>query len=978
MAYNFESTFTKPLLVKLDTGMLSNAKDWAESITSAYVSTIRMGMPIGVPPVLPAPGLNPTAPPPFSIGVTPFNTVDLRRRRMYKVLYAYFLAKEKKLDKGSIQSLSTTIALLIRKVKEQLKRVKLLVEEIRLVKEELKNVTKLINQIIQDIKKEIKQQIADIKDAFKILDSVKLSLPPADFEALYSQEYTFLQKIADFNPSSISSITELALLLSDYGNRTDPFLSNFGSGMLVKRYLYSKLVGAAKMILQLAEGVFDPSKIINVVNDLAKKKERVQNLAKRINQFDLFVRYVRPKLKRLEIKKNQLVRQIKEKLRGKIKKLKDQLAAKIKDSAIGKKYSKKTDRYDKSTKSRNDKRKKHQQKLKQIRTKIKTLRKIYKLSVDIVGKSTTLYLSATNTFELIKQDILQYQKQLIKSQKDWTALQKSDVITNINVPQVNLPQPTTSLDITETNNVKNEASKVTKYLANSGLPNFAEAAARVVIQTKCDFQTFVRFFEKTTNYVQQFVYEIIALLTEIEELSVEIKKLKSEDVVVPQSTKPQISRLKSLKDALKYFSTQIIPKVQYYPKWAKVQVKTEKSKLEKTINKFKQELKISIINSLPIKSSVQDPKDKAEEAKGKVRTIRNKIRAVRKLLKKVSYIAKMAKGGINVYKNIEKGDYTLQTNQVPIDTMVDGYYDFRSIDKPQGVQAQLAQEKLKVKDNLKGMVIIDFLVRALIDTFKSSNSQQIISQLNSDLDSLKSNPPAFQTLKAIRDLFLSPPTTQKELVNTLNTLTLAALQDTSVVMKLVNIEMKYLAKIRETIKTLLDIKNFEKTRYGQHLKTILKELSKNNSYIMFFIRYAKAEVKKLVSLIKSKILKFVKKQKEENKKRTQAKEAQAKRDLLTNTQKKKNSDAYFMTFVFATAARVFWAGTSWVGPTGSQHRVLAIGSFRPRIRARSDEGASTLIRQLSLGYQTQLIGMKGLVIPPAITGIPPLPFNGYK
>jgi len=974
MAYNFELTFTRPLLTKLDAGMLSDAKDWAESITSAYVSTIRMGMPIGVPPILPAPGLNPTVPPPFTIGVSPFTTADLRRRRMYKILYAYFVARGKKLDKGSIQSLGTTISLLIRKVKEQLKEVKLLVEEIRLVREELKNITKSVNQIVQDIKKEIRQQVVDIKDAFKILDSVRVSIPPADFESLYSQEFTFLQKLADFNPLNIGSVTELALLLSDYGNRTDPFLSNFSSEMSVKRYLYSKLVGAAKIILQLAEGVFDPSKIINVVNDLAKKKERVQNLAKRVNQFDLFVRFIRPKLKRLQIKKNQLVRRIKDKLRDKIKKLKDQLAAKIRDSAIGKKYSKKTDRYDKSSKTRNDKRKKHQQKLKQLQAKIKTLRKVYKLSVDVVGKSTTLYLSATNTFELIKQDILLYQKQLIKAQKDWTALQRADVINNAtSIPQINLPQPTT-----EQSNINGETNKVVKYLADSGLLDFAEAATRIVIQTKCDYQTFVRFFEKTTSYVQQFVYEIIALLTDIENLFVEIKKLRSDSGEVTQITKPQVSRLKSLKDALKYFATQIIPKVQSYPKWAKVQVKKEKSKLQKNIDKFKQDLKTSVINSLPIKSDVQDPKDKAEEAQGRIRTIRNKIRTVRKILKKVSCIAKMAKGGINIYKNIEKGDYTLQANQVPIDSMIDGYYDFKSIDQSQGVQAQLYNEKLKVKDDLKGMVIIDFLVRALINTFKSPNSQEIVSQLNSDLESLKNNPPAFQTLKAIRDLFVSPPTTTKEMVDTLNNLTLAALQDTSVVMKLVGIETKYLAKVRETIKTLLDVKNIEKGKYGQYLKIALKELSKNNSYIMFFILFVKSQVKKLVSFIKSRVLKFVKKQKEENKKRTQVKEAQAKRDLQTNAQKKKNSDAYFMTFVFATATRVFWTGASWLGPTGSQHRVLYVGSFRPRIKARPDEGASTFIRQLALGYQTQLIGMKGLVTPPAITGIPPLPFNGYK
>ena len=62
MPYNFALTFTQPILLKLDNGLIGGAEDWAKTITKAYIDTVTSGLPVGVPPVLPAPGLNPTAP----------------------------------------------------------------------------------------------------------------------------------------------------------------------------------------------------------------------------------------------------------------------------------------------------------------------------------------------------------------------------------------------------------------------------------------------------------------------------------------------------------------------------------------------------------------------------------------------------------------------------------------------------------------------------------------------------------------------------------------------------------------------------------------------------------------------------------------------------------------------------------------------------------------------------------------------------
>ena len=100
-------------------------------------------------------------------------------------------------------------------------------------------------------------------------------------------------------------------------------------------------------------------------------------------------------------------------------------------------------------------------------------------------------------------------------------------------------------------------------------------------------------------------------------------------------------------------------------------------------------------------------------------------------------------------------------------------------------------------------------------------------------------------------------------------------------------------------------------------------------------------------------------------------------DLKKQVDKNVNVDANIMSFTFGLAARAFWAGAQWIGPTGTSHTSLSIGSFNT-IKAKSSEGASEMIRQVAKSFEIQLSAMTGIIVPPANTGIPPLTFVGYK
>lgn len=986
MPYNFELTFTQPLLTQLDSGTLNGAKDWANAITKAYVNTIKAGLPMGVPPILPAPGLNPTAPPPFAIGVSGFSTADARSRRMYKVLHAYFAAKEMKLDKASIQSLGSTIALLIKKSKNGVKQVKRIIEQIKLVKEELKELPKLLLQIIQDIKDEVKQQIADIEDAFKILDGFKTTLPPGEFESLFAKEIELLQKIKSIDITNLKNVMDLVLLFSDYGKRSDSFVGAFDSTNTVKQYLIRRLTGAIKIFAQLAEGVVDPTKILNVIRDLAAKRDRVKLLLARLNQFDFFVRYLKPKLLKLNKRKKEWIAKVRTKIQNKIVDLRKKLQKKIEDFVRKKKDGVKRNLYSKSAKDKIDRKKKNAEKIKLIRAKLKRLRKIYKTSVEIVGKSVVLVNSAKSGFDDLKKDIENYLKKLEETRQAIIKLANNPNQLNVINPEPTLPTfvpPQISLNSIEQNKVEQEAGKLVKYFAALSIPQFGELAAKTLVDIKCDYQTFVRFFEKGTKYVQMYLLELVDLVEKSESLYNDIKTFKDvgtkrENLTQPPKATFWSKRIKSLKDLLRYIAVKLIPKVQSYPRLIKRLLKKQKTKLEKVKDKFKKDLKVFTINMIPIKSDVQDRKDKATEIAAKEKKIKTKVRQIRRVLRLASYTAKMVKGGVAVYNNTEKGDYTLNSNQLPITNMIDGYYLIKSDSQPLSVQATLQKEKVKVLNTFKGLVIVDTFGRALIGAFEGKEKIKIAEDIDMFIKSIKDNPPAVQTLSILRDLFLSPPTSIDQLKKVLNNLALSALQDYLVINKLIDIEKKYLRQAKQAILTLLDAGLFKGTKHEKKIKTFYSKIKKRDSFIMLLIDLIKKAVDDIKKMIKLKIQKIAKKLKEALRKKKVEKEQQGKKELIYLKNKKVNVDAIVMNSVFSLAARLFWIGAGWVGPSGSQHRVLTIGSFRPRVKGRPEDGASAAIRQIAKAFEFQLMNMRGFVTPIAATGIPPLPFNGYK
>jgi len=269
MPYNFELTFTQPILTQLDNGTIKGSKDWANAITKAYINTIKMGLPQAVPPVLPAPGLNPVAPPPFAIGVSPYTTANIRSKQMYNVVYAYFFAKELKLDKGSIEGYILTIKQLLLKLKTRQKQVKTYIDMLKVLSKELEELPKLLVDILKEIQDQIKQQVESVKNITSSLNDMKIQLGPVNFAKVFAEELALINTIKNFKITDVGAVRELTLFVSEYGKRTNNLLAVTTSESLMKKYVKDKLFGIASEFLELAKGVVDPTKILQFIKQIA-------------------------------------------------------------------------------------------------------------------------------------------------------------------------------------------------------------------------------------------------------------------------------------------------------------------------------------------------------------------------------------------------------------------------------------------------------------------------------------------------------------------------------------------------------------------------------------------------------------------------------------------------------------------------------------------------------------------------------------
>ena len=942
MPYNFEATFTQPILLKLDNGLIKGSEDWADTITKAYITTIKAGLPQGVTPVIAAPGLSGA---PFTIGASGFNTAESKEKAMYTLIHAYFAAKELSLNKASIEGLILTVKQLIRKIKNKQQQVKTIIDEIRIINEELKQLPPLLKEIEEAIKDVFKEQLINVANIETSLSFIQADIKPETFSVLFAKELQVINTIKSFNVRSIDNIRTITLFVSEYGQRTVTTLGATASEQALKNYIQSRLVEIAREFLTLANGLIDPLSMMDYLRQLSPARPKIKILYQKVERFTILQTLLKPQLIKLQVKKNILIKDIRDNLQTRLIALREKLQKRINEHSSKKKEGKADLIFKKAKTNINRFKKENEAKIKKTKKKIKLYTKASKSIVILTGKTTNLIQEVSKQFTAIQQEIVDQQKNIQEIQTTYR----------------------------EGLNISAEVNKVREYASFLKLERFANQMALVIIQTKCSFQTFKHFFERNNAKIETYVLEMQSIEDELKNLSNTIKDIRELDKGVSSNTKtPPQQKKHSVKTLLQDSLQKLAIKIQKLHIWIAKQIEEQTVFLKTKIEKFKNDLDIFLLTLIPLKSDVEDTKNKKLVAESKKKKLQDKKTQIEKIAKLTKYVYSMSAGATTLTKNLNEGKYRFAENELPINKILNGYYSFKKEDQPQAVQVQLDKEKEKLREDFEALKIIEMLIYGIIETANDMKNTNFAAELKQIIN----NTPQSQTLKLVLEISENPPKNPTQVRNIAQALGGSVLQDVSAANTIIGLERKYLLRSREAVRLLCDTKLIKNIKVKGFLNKVSKNLDKNQSFILLAFKYLKEQLQAFVKFINKKIKKASQTIITRLNKRTQEKQKQVEKDLKKIAENKTNPDATAMSIMFGLAARAFWTGATWVGPTGSTHTVINIGTFK-KIKAKTADGASGMVREMSRSFEGQLRHMFGLITPPPNTLIPPLPFNGY-
>ena len=559
--------------------------------------------------------------------------------------------------------------------------------------------------------------------------------------------------------------------------------------------------------------------------------------------------------------------------------------------------------------------------------------------------------------------------------------------------------------------------EVYTYMNQLGLGDFAAPVVTLLAEVGTDLNSFKRLFELRRENYKALFDSIKSLLIEVEELLSLLQDISESKGPVGKKiawTKDKLGNLGekmkytainryatvikiSMQDLLNEIVRKVDPLIKKATVWASRLFKKAKTFVEEKISKFEKDIETFLINLIPLKGY---QKKKLEDAENRKMMIDAKKQRLEEFKNTVEYyqklgteIGKMARGSQGLFTNLfQNKEFSYAKNQSHIKNIADGLYGFKIVEAKgnAGVISGLKQDKEVFTSQMKTIGVVDAMIRGLIVLFKELIStpagKLFLEEVKKFGETLSRTGSQYAVLwNEFTKIFASPPTTAaaiKAFVD--DTLTsdgiTKMLESSEVVTFLIEKEKKYLGRVRETLKTVMDapLKDKYTTKKGfERLVELNTSLNRHESFIKNLMLQLKKAIDEFVRFIRSEVEVFIEKQKKKIQEKFEKKKATLELELEKIKERAVNVDAKVMSIAMGLAARLYWTGATWQGNTGTNHLVLNIGPFEP-LTALPEDGMSGLVESLSKSFENQLTAMTGLIIPPANTGIVPIPFQGYK
>ena len=501
--------------------------------------------------------------------------------------------------------------------------------------------------------------------------------------------------------------------------------------------------------------------------------------------------------------------------------------------------------------------------------------------------------------------------------------------------------------------------------------------------------------------------------------------------------------------------------------WVSKAVKKVKDYLEKQKEKaikIANELKVQALAKIPIPNYVTDATTQEEVAKEKMELIKQFKAKVQKSRAQAEAIALVGQAAIPLVTNIGAGKLKSSDNDKWLRQIGLGRFKYETIglDPQSPDYKRFFAQKTQWDTNINSLVIIEKLIELILITFQdikaSANKikegsipgEQFARGFIEDLkivvlkiqekvgkradgsigavSDLTSN----KLVSILIDLFTEEPTFEGMLqkMKTLRTqlegkALSSLLQSVDFTQALIDLEQKYLFKVRQAIRKTTgplqieesDLTKEEETKMVEGIPTaqveakIKEQIKKradeyreklqkfnikgfnfydemirldrtitkrNGSFIAAIIDRLLWGLNYFETKVRDDVKKWIKEKKEDLKKEVDKFTEKHKEKLAKAKKKIANVEGVIQSQILGLSARSFWTGATWQNSVGTTFQVISIGQF-PRLKVVGlEKGGRAVIEEIAAGFQRQLDNTVGIVFPNPSYGIPPFQFKGYK
>jgi hypothetical protein len=980
MPLDFNTTFVLPLTADIDQGRLASSRDLANAITDYYINTIKMGLPQNVPPTLPAPSLSGT---PFPIGPAGYINADASRLKFYNVVHKYLSAKDQATKKRKLQNLLSEAIVLKNRIKAKQSEVKSLIDQAKALSIEIKALPTLISELSKSMKAVSLSQLDAVVQLEAMLREAREGGVEGGVNILFADELDLIRRIKSFNfqniQAAIETISGAGVILSKL-ERT--LIRTGGVGPALKEYALNKLKTVVSFFKGLIEIIKNPVGTFNFAKRLLFKIPAAGPIFLLLDRIGIIEKVFKPQLKRLEKKIQDRRLEIENKLKSRLERV-----SQARRAQKQKPVSKRVDKFARAASIKQERAKRSRERVEQIRRKITLVRDIVQSAAIIVGRVDQLKKEFATEFDVMSKTLAKISVNRARSPRfaatNVRVLQLQTSVTAQALDNASLIQPLTqqnlagiTQNLTQLTAAQQQRQTIFEYLKEHNIQEYVVALDQAVSSAGVDFFAFKEIFERTDLRYKRYLNSIADIEAASFRLSAKLIELSTGK---PTDFEPIVSpyiRNKSFRDVLKFFQQKINNRGKRLEEKAKRKEQQLQLQLQQQAQNTAANNTAQASQLTPKSTKIESRKRKIQELRAKAEEARSKSIFIKRYVSYVGVLSRVVKSSVALRNNLRDGDYVANENFTYINDIVDGVYAVLLGEATEATRPAIIEQRNELKEQLFQIKQISVLVELFLDIRKSINSGEFQRDWAQFLQTIKTlSPSDFVALSAINDVFNAKNAKEAVVaILALNEATLVVLNSSTVVSKLLELERKYIAKVQAVASQIARV--FKKNSSVARKAT--KIANSDSSVIAYLLGLTNQKAKSIRDRIQSKIEKIISKLQARILKKIDRRKDQGKSRIQTLNKKYSNGlETRAFGRVLGAASKAFWAGATWLGPTGSQHIMTSIGRFK-RIRAKPVDGTAVFLEDIGKSFANQLTNAKGTIIPPPATGITPITFTGYK